>query len=42
VSAFQARSLVYSQPGVYKARLTATDYYSRSDTATVAVKVVVG
>jgi hypothetical protein len=36
------RSHVYSRPGVYKARLTATDYYLRHDTSTVTVKVVAG
>jgi hypothetical protein len=46
VTASSARSLprshVFSQPGVFKARLTATDYYSRSDTSTITVKVVTG
>lgn len=36
------RSHVFSEPGTYKARLTATDYYLRRDTSTVTVKVVAG
>jgi hypothetical protein len=46
VTAYSARSLphshVFSQPGTFKARLTATDYYLRHDTSTITVKVVGG
>jgi hypothetical protein len=35
-------SHAYSQPGVYKAKLTVLDYYLRRDTSTVTVKVVAG
>ena len=43
-TAFSAAGLphshVYSQPGVYTAKLTVLDYYLRRGTSTVTVKVV--
>jgi hypothetical protein len=46
VTAYSVRSLprshVFSRPGTYKAKLTATDYYLRHDTSTITVKVVAG
>ena len=36
------RSHIFSQPGTFTAKITATDYYRRSDTSSLRVKVVAG